>query len=248
MSKKIFEDYTETYNYKLLYRTPIIIHLNGRSFKKTTSFLTKPFCEELSKCFQSTLYKLCSEVEGCVFGYTFNDEIILILRNDQHKETLPWYDNRIQKINSAVTSIATYNFTTAIHAEDLSINGQAVFTTNVFNLPKISDCITYLIMLQTKNFINSLNFACEYELIKLGFDKSAIFDMLNGLSIEERKNILLNTCNINYMDYPSSFRRGIGCYKLRVNEDNLKSKWHIDNDLDIFSESQQWLLNILNFY
>lgn len=243
MSKKIFEDYTDSTNYKLLNRAPIVVHLNGRSFRKTTAWVDKPFCKELSNCFASTLYKLCMDTEGCVFGYTFNDEIILILRNDQTKETLPWYDNRIQKINSVITSIATYNFTTAIHAEDIQINGPTVFLSHVFNLPKISDCIAYLSIYQTKNFISSLNFACEYELFKLNIDKETIKNMLNGLSIDERKNLLDKTCKMNFMDYPSEFRRGIACYK----DNDEKFRWLLDNDLNIFSENQTWLNEKLNF-
>lgn len=243
MSKKIFEDYTESYNFKLLNRAPIVVHLNGRSFKKTTMFLTKPFCKELSDCFSSTLYKLCSEVEGCVFGYTFNDEIILILRNDQTKETLPWYDNRIQKINSVITSIATYNFTTAIHAADLIINGQCVFINQLFNLPKINDCMTYLTMCQAKNFINSLNHACEYELSKLNLEKDAIKTMLSDLSINDRQKLLYRTCNVDFMDYAPEFRRGVACYR----EHDEKAKWILDQDLIIFSEDQHWLLDKLNF-
>lgn len=244
MTKKIFEEYTDCFNYKLMHRTPIVIHLNGRSFRRLTSFLNKPFSKDLSNCFSVVLYKLCLEIEGCIFGYSFNDEIILILRNDQHKETVPWYDNRLQKINSVSSSLATLFFSKAIQEMDLLINGDAVFLSNVFNLPKISECVSYLTMYQTKNFINSLNFACEYELLKQDFDKDIVKTMLGGTSIDDRKNILLKTCNIDYMDYPQEFRRGVAVYRFKENE---KSKWVLDNELNVFSDNQSWLFEKLNF-
>jgi len=243
MSKKLFEEYSEVTNYKLLYRTPIIIHLNGRGFKKVSSLLDKPFSFDLYNCFETTLYKTCLEIEGCVFGYHFNDEFIFILRNDQTKDTLPWYDNRLQKINSAVSSILTYNFVMASNAMDLSLVGETIFTNQIFNVPKTSDCVNYLIYNQNKNFFNTLNFACEYELLKLNFNKEHIFEMIKNLSLEEKRDLLLSTCNKDYLDYPSQFRRGIASYRIKKDDRN---KLIIDNDLPIFSESTSWLYSIIN--
>lgn len=243
MSKKIFEDYTEVTNYKLLQKVPIIIHLNGRGFKKVTSLLDKPFSIDLLKCFETSLFKTVSELEGCVFGYHFNDEFIFILRNDQHKDTVPWYDNKVQKIISASTSILTYNFGLAAGASDLSLGGDPIFVGQAFNFPKISDCVSYLIFNQNKNFVHSLNLSCEYELLKLNFNRDHILEMIKGLSITEKKDLLFNTCNKDYMDYPIEFRRGIASYKIKVND---KNRWILNTELEIFSENSSWLLSLLS--
>jgi len=243
MSKKIFEDYTEVTNYKLLHKTPIIIHFNGRGFKRVSSLLDKPFSYDLSKCFQTALYKCCIEFEGCVFGYQFNDEFIFILRNDQHKETVPWYDNSLQKILSSTTSILTYNFTLSCNSFDLSLVGDPIFIGNVFNVSKSSDCINYLIFSQNKNFIHSLNLACEYELLKLNFNKDYIYDLIKAMSVDDKKDLLLNTCNIDFLNYPIEFRRGVGCYRVKKEE---KNKWVIDNELNIFYENINMLSSIIS--
>jgi tRNA(His) 5'-end guanylyltransferase len=243
MSKRLFEDYTEVTNYKLLQKVPIVIHINGRGFRKVTSLLEKPFSFELLKCFETALFKTVAELEGCVFGYHFNDEFIFILRNDQHKDTLPWYDNRLQRINSVAVSILTYNFGLASGASDLSLAGDPIFINQVFNFPKILDCANYLVFNQNKNYVHSLNLACEYELLKLNFNRDHILEMIKGMSIDEKKDLLFNTCNKDYLDYPNEYRRGIASYKVKIND---KNRWILNTDIGIFSENIPWLLNILS--
>ena len=242
MSKKLFEDFTEVTNYKLLDKVPIIIHFNGRNFKKITKFVEKPFSYELNKCFEDALFKCCLEFEGCVFGYQFNDEFIFILRNNKSKETLAWYDNKIQKILSATTSILTNNFVKNITNMEIVMDGDAVFNGHIFNVASVSDCTNYIIFNQNKNLINALNLACEYELLKLNFNSNYVIDLIQKMSIDEKKEMLLDTCNIDFVNYPQEYRRGVACY--RISENN-KSKLHLDNNLGIFSENIIWLTSVI---
>lgn len=241
--KERLDSYCEQTNYKLLARLPIIVHLNGRNFNKVTSLLNKPFCQLLSTCFQLTLEKTCNEIEGCVFGYSFNDEFLFVIRNDQNKETNPWFDNKIQKINSAITSLITYTFFNNINNVGLDILGDPIFNCHIFTVPNITEACNYIIYQQNKNFIKSLQFACEYELLNKNYNKTQIKELLYSLNIDEKKNLLLLKCNKNYLDYPSEFRRGITCNKEQV--DRLKYKWLINNKIDIFSETKNTLLAIL---
>ena len=248
MSSFKLKDRIDTYQsqseYKLLARLPIVIIINGRSFAKVTSLLDKPYSDAFSQCMASTSLKLCTEIEGCIFAYQHNDEIVLISRNDQSNDTLPWLDNKIQKISSIVSSIATLHFNKCVAGSDLNLLGDPHFTAKTFTVPTIAEAINTIIYKQQQNFYNSIHFACFYELLKK-YDKNFIKEMLQGLSFDEKVNLLYQECEIDYNQYPSSFRRGIACYKVpKVIDQSVKNKWFINDSVPIFAKDQAFLTNI----
>lgn len=242
--KSRIDSYQESYNYKILAKLPLVISINGRSFLKTTSLLDKPFCEKFAECMISTMMKLCQEVEGCFFGYYFNDEIVLILKNDQTIDTNPWFDNKIQKICSATASIATNHFNDCAKSLELTLNGDAIFLSEVFAAPTISEALNCLIYKQQQNFYLSAQYACFYELLKF-HNKETIKEMLSGLSLDEKIDLLNQECDIDFNKYNSVFRRGAACYKVpKLTDQGSKNKWFVDRDLQIFSMAQSFLTNI----
>lgn len=104
------------YNYenvsktRLLRRTPVAIRLDGRAFHTFTRHLRKPFDDIFMRTMQSTMQYLCSQIQGCVFGYTQSDEITLILIDYQELNTCAWFDYEVQKLCSISASLATYAF------------------------------------------------------------------------------------------------------------------------------------------
>lgn len=239
------ETYIESVNYSLLGKVPIIICINGRSFNKITSLLDKPFSQKLSDTMMSSMVKLCVDVEGTVFSYQFNDEIVLVVRNDQTQDTTPWYDNKLQKICSITSSIATQHFNEFATSTDLNLMGEALFTSQVFVVPNIIEAINTIIYKQQHNFYTAIQFSCYYELLKK-YDKHTIKEMLSDLNIDEKVDLLKQECSIDFNEYPSSFRRGIACYKTpKVIDNVVKNKWTINNDLPIFTKNESFLSNIL---
>jgi tRNA(His) guanylyltransferase len=230
---------------KLLSRVPIIISVNGRSFSKITSLLDKPFCPKVSECILNTMLRLCTDIEGALFAYQYNDEIVIVARNDQSNETIPWFDNRVQKICSITSSIATLHFNRCANAVDLNLMGEAIFASQVFVVPNIMEATNTLVYKQQNNFQTSIQFACFYELLNK-YDKDTIRNMINGLSIDEKIDLLHQECNIDFNEYPTSFRRGAACYKVpRVAEDGtMKNKWFVNPNLPIFTKDQSFLSNI----
>ena len=164
--KDRIDSYIESSNYHLLNRVPLIITINGRGFYKTTSLLEKPFCTKFAERMLSTMVKLCMEVEGVLFSYHHNDEIVIVSRNDQNQETVPWYDNKLQKICSITASIATQHFNMFAANTELNLLGDALFTSQVFVVPTIAEAINTIIYKQQHNFYTSIQFACFYELLK----------------------------------------------------------------------------------
>jgi hypothetical protein len=244
--KDRISSYEEISNYKLIPKLPLIIQINGRSFSKITSLLNKPYCSKFAESMASTTLQLCLEIEGAVFAYHFNDEIVIIARNDQNFETIPWYDNRIQKIASAVSSITTLHFSNLSSAVDLNLMGDPIFLTHTYTVPNALEAIHVIMSKQQQNFQTALQSACLYELLKK-YNKETIKEMLSGLTSDEKIDLLSQECNIDFQDYPTSFRRGIACYRAPklINNDIVKNKWIINKDLPIFIQDNSFLVNII---
>lgn len=243
--KDRINSYREASDYKLLNRLPIIICVNGRSFAKNTSLIDKPYCPKFAECILSTTLKLCSEIEGALFTYQHNDEIVIVARNDQSPDTSPWYDNRLQKICSITSSIATSHFNNCANTVDLKLMNDPIFTSQVFVVPNIMEATNTMIFKQQQNFHTSIQFACFYELLKK-YDKNNIKEMLNGLSVDEKIDLLNQECDVDFNDYPTVFRRGAACYKVPkvIDDGTMKNKWNINLELPIFTKDQSFLSNI----
>lgn len=236
--------YQEAAEQKMLNRLPVIISINGRGFAKGTELLDKPHCSKFEECILSTTLKLCTEIEGALFAYQHNDEIIIISRNDQTPETAPWYDNKYQKICSVTSSIATLHFNNCANAINLDMIGDSIFTSKVFVVPNIMEAINTMIYKQQFNFHSSIQNACFYELLKR-HDKHTIKDMLSGLNVDEKIELLQQECEVNFNEYPHSFRRGSACYRVpKATEHGMKTKWFINTELPIFTKDQSFLSNI----
>ena len=239
--------YEQTFDHKLPSKLPLIININGRSFSKYTSLLDKPFSDKLLEVFYSTCLRLAPEIEGSVFIYCFNDDITVVCRNDQNLETKPWYDNRIQKISSITASLTTNFFNQHINAMDLNVSGDAVFTSQALILPSIIETCNYLINKQQAALHTSIEQSCFYNLLK-NFNKMEIKDMLNGLTLDEKIDLLKSKTRINFSNYPQVFRRGFAVYRTpkELPDGNIKYKWGLDPELPLFTNDQNFLLNLIS--
>lgn len=242
--KERVDSYQAATDYKLLNRVPIIICLNGRAFSKATQLLDKPYCKKFAECMMSTMLHLCTMVEGVLFSYQFNDEIVIIARNDQTSETSPWFDNKIQKICSATAAISTKHFNECVNKLTLNMVGDPIFISQVFVVPTIGEAINTIVYKQQQNFHASIQSSCLYELIKK-YDKNSIKEMLTGLNIDEKMDLLSQECNVDFNNYPTIFRRGSACYKApKIIDGIMKNKWYLNSELPIFTKDQSFLTNI----
>lgn len=237
--------YHDACDYKLLNKLPLIICINGRAFSRFTSLLNKPYDTEFADLMNSVAYNLCIEIEGAIFSYQYNDEIVIIARNDQSIDTESWYDNKLQKICSIVSSMATNDFKNASNQTNLNLVGDPIFATQVFTVPNISEAINTIIFKQQQSFHTSIQFACYYELLKK-YDKNSIKEMLSGLTVDDKIFLLSNECNVDFNEYSNSFRRGTSCYKVPkiTNNGTVKNKWILNKELPIFTKDQSFLSNI----
>jgi tRNA(His) 5'-end guanylyltransferase len=125
-------------------QTPVIMRLDGKAFhtlvKKAN--VEKPFDTMLHIAMRDTAAALCKEIQNARFAYTQSDEIsILIYESSEKSQT--WFGNRVQKMVSVASSLATAVF----NARGNSLPGQflkradgspviALFDARVFSVPK----------------------------------------------------------------------------------------------------------------
>ena len=186
---KEYESQTQT---KLIKKLPVIIRLDGRKFSHFTRGFEKPFDDDLSDIFQKVALDLRKSVDNVRFIYSQSDEISLLLTDWDHtKETDggrvdTWYDYRVQKIVSVISSETTLLFNkyilelvqrySALLDKD-NVNRElvqnrynmlykklfkAMFDARVFNLP-LDEVTNYFIFRQQDALRNSISgFARKY--------------------------------------------------------------------------------------
>jgi len=242
------ESFSDLADTKLMPKLPVIVMLNGRSFKKTTSLLQKPFCPIFAEAMCAVMIKLAQEIDGTTFVYSFNDEIVLVARNDQTVETGAWYNNRIQKIVSIAASIATYEFNRIAKINGMQIFADPIFSAQTFVTPNVTEAINVLIAKQQQAFHNALSMACFYELIKK-HTPEVVQQTLAEKSPQAKAEILFEECNIDFNSFPLPFRRGFACYRVprvisTAEGEEIRNKLTIDMDIPLFTKNHEFLGNI----
>ncbi len=250
---KRHEDYENTYNLTITKRLPIIIKIDGRNFKKLTRNLDKPFSQPLSEIMAGTMMYVITEIQDAIFGYQFSDEINIVLRNDKELDYEPWYNNNIQTIVSTVASLSSIGFNKNLKLldPDLKIEGDPVFRAKIWPLPNISEVVNYLINKQLLCRNDALLISARIELEKR-FGRETAFRELKGTTFNEKKNMLLKHCGLDFEDfYTSSHRKGIAAYKsptIMPTKDGgiTRNRWILNEKLPSFVDDRDFLFNILS--
>jgi|SRR5271166_614417 len=247
--KDRIKSYEELSDYKLLPKVPVVIVLNGRSFRKVSSLLPKPFGGAFTELMVATCIKLAQEIDGTAFIYSFNDEIVIIARNDRSIDTNCWYDNRIQKVASAAASIATLEFNRVAKSNGIPLFGDPIFTSSVFAVPTITEAINVLLSKQQEAFYISLYNACFYELLKK-HTVDTVRQTLSEKTAQAKADILLEKCGIDFDLYDLQFRRGFACYRqpqgiLTERGEEIQNKLLVNMELPLFVKQPEFLSGIL---
>lgn len=246
------KEYELAYDYRITRRLPIIIRIDGRGFSQLTRRLKKPYCPIMLTLMSNTMLEIAKQIDGVVFAFQQSDEITLVLRNDQTNETEPWFGNRVQKIISVTSSIATYEFNKKLEVltDKPELIGKAFFDARVFAVPNTFEAINNLIWRQQDCIKNAVTNAAQSEL-GIKFGKKTAQKILHKKHEAARRDLLLNECNIDFdYYYPAAYRYGVGAYKTpKVVESDYgsvtRNKWFLDYELPVFSESKEFLLTII---
>lgn len=253
---KIYEAVSKT---RLVRRMPVAIRLDGKAFHSFTCGMRKPFDKVLITTMQETMKYLCENIQGCVLGYTQSDEITLILIDYKKINSSAWFDDEVQKMCSISASMATMAFnkffaknvkneifeykTGFVHqcvefqqemekyhtVLNNAVEKGAMFDSRVFNIPKeeVTNLVLWRQLDATRNSIQMVGQA--------NFSHKE----LQGKSCNQIQDMLHEQRNINWNNYPTTYKRGSCCIKVQTadEQDNIiRSKWIIDNDIPIFKK------------
>lgn len=249
--KERMEYYENNCNSSIMIKLPVIVRCSIRSFSRLIRNLPKPYSIDFEQVMAKTMLYSIMEMQGAVFGYVHSNEITFILKNDQSFEAEPWYQNCIQKIASVSASLCTRGFDRAAGLDNkLDLIGDAIFDTKVFPLPYVSEVVNNLIWRQHHCGRFAISSTSQYELSQK-FGARTATKLLDNRTFQEKKEMLLDHCGIDYEEfYSSSFRKGMAAYKtptlISLKDDVIsKNKWILDDDLPFFQEDKDFIYNIL---
>ena len=240
--------YEDAYDTTIIKRLPVICRIDGKNFSRLTKKIQRPFDLIMIELMAQTMVSTIMEMEGAVFGYQQSDEITFILKNDQSFESEPWFGNRIFKIASITSSIATLSFKKHFDALDKKIDlvGDALFDARVFAVPSVSEAANSIQWRQADCLRNAITNAAQAELGKK-FGRKTAYKLLEGKNSHQRLTLLKEECNINFdTHYPTAFRRGIAAYKIPIIAGDVsRNKWILDREAPIFAQNRNFLINII---
>jgi tRNA(His) 5'-end guanylyltransferase len=241
--------YEDLADYRLLPKVPVIITLNGRGFRKSSSLLPKPFSEAFTELMVATSIKLSQEVEGMALIYSFNDEIVIVARNDHSPDASCWHDNRVQRLASATAAIATLGFNKVARDSGIPLLGDAVFLSGAFTVPSVMEATNVLLSKQQQCFHSALYNACFYELLKR-HPIDTVRQTLSEKTAQGKADILLEQCGIDFDSYGLCERRGFALYHreesvLTQRGEEMKTKLVVDTELPLFVKTPNYLGSIL---
>lgn len=225
--------YINVYDSSILPRLPIVVNTKIRNFPRLSKKTDKPYSIELWRILRHTMYNSILDIEGAVFSYNYESEMNFILNNNNNI-----YDNKIQRINSVITSLCSINFLKHFLSSDEppDLLGEAIFETTTFLLPSLTETMNYLVWRQQIGINHSVSLLLEAQGVRI------------KKSIVEKKNLLYNEYGIDYEEYPNYFKYGSLCYKVpKITEDGkVKKKWYLDIECGDFLESRDFVMNILH--
>lgn len=247
----------------LMRHVPVIIRLDGKAFHTFTKGMCKPFDIVLTSAMQETMYYLCENIQGCVFGYTQSDEITLVLTDYKTPTTDAWYGYGVQKMASVAASMATLAFNKAFaenvgRAKKVAALEQrvdtyekklmtAMFDARVFSLPvdEVCNCLIWRQQDAVRNSIEAVGQA--------NFSHKE----LQGKSCAEVQEMLWKQKHINWNDLPVYLKRGAACRRQKTRETIAdprgtgktitveRNRWAVDLETPTFTQDRDYINSTL---
>lgn len=214
----------------LTMRMPKIIRIDGRAFHTYTRGMKKPFDDAIYHAWVQTAVTLCSEITGAKLAYFQSDEISILVTDYDRLSSQGWFDNQIQKIASVSASIATaaWNLAMARYYPGKI----ATFDARVFAIPR-EEVVNYFIWRQRDAVKNSINALA-----------SAYFPQrrLQGLSCDERQDLLFREKGINWAHLPGWQKNGAVVRRFTFEKNGtMRSAWQVDEEAPLFSKNRDYI-------
>ena len=181
----------------------MVARLDGRGFTRLTKEVHQfdaPFDVRFRDLMLDTVEYLMT---GCgfnfIYGYTESDEISLLFALDERS-----FNRKLRKLVSILAGEASARFA-------LKLQSHGSFDCRISELPSLDLVVDYFRWRSEDAHRNALNAHCYWSLRRAGHDVNEATDVLAGLSIAA-KNELLFRNGINFNDLPPWQRRGVGLF------------------------------------
>lgn len=201
---------------KFFKQLPVYARIDGRGFSKLTKNLARPYDETFAFCMINTTKALVEKTNAKI-GYTQSDEISLAWLID-NEESEMFFDGKIQKLCSVLSSMATSYFITNLLKSPLQdlINQNPHFDCRVFQLPTETEATNCFVWREQDATKNAISMAAR-----------AYFShkQLQGKNSKEMIDMLWEK-GINFNEYPTFFRRGTYCRKQYYNSEIGDDIWN----------------------
>lgn len=141
---------------------PVCVRIDGKCFSKFTHDLARPYEEGFHKAMCSTMLNLMKE-SAAVVGYTQSDEITLILWNKGNPSSQIFFDGKIKKIVSVLSSMATHYFAEALKEHLPQKAGKpAFFDCRAWQVPTPEEAVNVLVWRELDATKNSISMAAQH--------------------------------------------------------------------------------------
>lgn len=176
---------------------PIIARVDGRSFHSFTKGLKRPFDPTITEGMIATATALAEETGACMV-YTQSDEISLAWHSTDI-ESQVWFDGRICKMTSQLAAVATIHFYRFVTQRmNFYAFKMPTFDARVWQVPNRTEGANCLLWREWDCTKNSLSMAAST------YYSHKELQGKNGAE----KHDMLRALEINWDDYPASFKRG----------------------------------------
>lgn len=255
--------YEYRYRMYLPDRIPVIIRLDGKAFHSFTRGLKKPFDALFVKTMQDTMEYLCSNIQGCKFGYVESDEISLCLWSWSKNESDAWFGNNLQKMVSISASMAGVAFNRywnrnvaeylcaeyCSNCESLITEEEDKYRTTIKNkaemLMPVFDSRAFIIPAEeVHNYFVWRQNDCMRNSIQ-GLAQSLYSEReIHRINTSKLQNKMFSEKGVNWNDYSVVERRGTCIYKVPTKviglngETVIRNKWTMDINMPILSKPE----------
>lgn len=222
---------------------PIIVRIDGRAFTKFTRGMERPFDENFISMMNEIAIKVCSSVQNCRFAFIQSDEISFLLYQKNWEED-GWFSNKVEKICSVISSLAS-SIATRWCIENYPDKNPIVSFDARANVYPSKEVVNYFIWRQYDWERNSLFMvASSYYSPK---------ELMYKKNFEQQEMIF--QAGDNWNNYKTYLKRGRCCIKVRTRKfiqnkqfegEVDRTMWVIDNEIPEFAKCKEYVFSKLD--
>lgn len=194
-----FKNHEQKFDKKLKPNTYYVIRFDGKGMTKAFKQVGKAIYEPFFNTMKQTFVEFCETYSNIIFGYSFSDEISILLKGDINQQYKSDNDiNRIEKLLSLMSGKLALTFNRRAAANGLDLQGKDwLFDARIIELKDKKEVAQYFIARQA--------FAIDKYLGQLRGEYSLSYTLKTSTEIIKA----LKEKTIDYYNLKSEYRYGL---------------------------------------